>query len=69
MSSAHKIVNSEAVYPGDKFKSAQWVAEVLCEDIANGVYAPNSFLPSQRKLVELLGVPRRAVRIALEQLK
>ena len=56
-------------YPKIKVKPTIWVEEHLRTDIANGVYAPNSFLPPQRTLAESFGVTRRAVRIALEKLK
>lgn len=69
MSQVYKIQRNEEYHHQDGIKPAQWVASCLREDIANGIYAPNSFLPPQRDLAERLGVPRRAVRIALEQLK
>ena len=68
MSFGHEIENSDEIYPNSGKKPAQWVTELLSKKIADGVYVPNSFLPPQRTLVEQLGVPRRAVRIALEQL-
>ena len=64
-----KYKNNNDCYPQAEIKPAQWVAGRLREDIASGMYPPNSFLPSQRSLAELLGVPRRVVRIAFEQLK
>lgn len=48
--------------------SAQWVERKLREDISSGFYPQNSFLPSQRLLAEQLGVPRSAIRTALEKL-
>ena len=48
--------------------SAQCVADAIRESIVSGTYPENSFLPSQRKLAEELGVRHWTVRLALEKL-
>ncbi len=69
MLSVDKSIKNGKRYPQAGIKPTLWVEERLRADIADGVYAPNSFLPPQRTLAESFGVPRRAVRIALEKLK
>lgn len=45
------------------------VKELLCERIVSGIYPLNSFLPSERKLEQELGVSRVSVREALRNLQ
>src|SRR5690349_15136281 len=44
------------------------VFEQLAAEVVGGVLAPGAPLPSERKLAELLGVSRPAVREALQRL-
>ena len=47
----------------------QQLADQLAEDIANGVYAPGSKLPSETELIETYGVSRPTVRQAGAELR
>ncbi len=63
-----KRIEDDAYMPDSFAGVAQWVERKLREDIGREFYPENSFLPSQRILSEQLGVPRSAIRVALEKL-
>jgi GntR family transcriptional regulator, sialic acid-inducible nan operon repressor len=58
-----------AFTPLVRISVADRVATQLRDAIANGVYAPGQALPSERELVDLLGVSRVSVRVALQALQ
>lgn len=67
MSEEHNIVSHTDALNSVR-GTAQYAVDCIRERIFSGQYAPNSFLPSQRKLAGELGVGHWGVRMALEKL-
>lgn len=62
------VVPSEQTWRVDRKTTTQQVIARLKQFIASGYFAPGDKLPPERKLVEMLGVSRPAVREALQAL-